>query len=162
MPGPFRNAFGRWGVRSAAACGARRLRPSGKGGVLRHPTKCLRFFLASLVAAGWLAVALSLTMSASFAQGAARDLSAESANIYAGGGGSLSAASGAGMAASVANFLATKGHGTAIRWSPGRHRHGARSDRGRASGRDLDRRWQHAVPKAPKEKKANAPDSLTK
>ena len=78
---------------------------------MRHPTKHLRFFLASLAAAGWLVAALSLTMSAAFAQGAARDLSAQSANIYAGGGGSLSAASGAGMAATVANFLATKGHG---------------------------------------------------
>ena len=78
---------------------------------MRHPTKHLRLFLASLVAAGWLAVALSLTMSAAFAQGPARDLTAQSANIYAGGGGSLSAASGAGMAATVADFLATKGHG---------------------------------------------------
>ena len=30
---------------------------SGKGGVMRHPTKHLRLFLASLAAAGWLAVA---------------------------------------------------------------------------------------------------------
>ena len=52
-------------------------------------------------------------MSAAFAQGPARGLTAESANIYAGAGGSLSAASGDGMAATVANFLATKGHGAA-------------------------------------------------
>ncbi len=80
---------------------------------MRHPAKHLRLFLISLVAAGWLAVALSLTMNAAFAQGPVRDLSAQSANIYAGGGGSLSAASGAGMPATVANFLATKGHGAA-------------------------------------------------
>ena len=77
---------------------------------MRHPTKHLRFFLASLATAGWLVAALSLTMSAAFAQGPIRDLSAQSANIYAGGGGSLSAVSAAGMAATVANFLATKGH----------------------------------------------------
>ena len=61
---------------------------------MRHPTKRLRLFLASLAAAGWLVVALSLTMSASFAQGPVRDLTAQSANIYAGAGGSLSAARG--------------------------------------------------------------------
>ena len=91
MPGPFRHAFECRGACYAAGCGTDEFGQSGRGGVMRHPTRHLRFFLASLFAAGWLAVALSLTMSAAFAQGPVRDLTAQSANIYAGGGGSLSA-----------------------------------------------------------------------